>query len=221
MELEIALEYHRAPRAIGGAYRVFESDETRVNKKRNPLAICPRCAIVLIFSNFSISGHRSGEVGIDPDRNARRRTHRWFWGIVDSSGNTRHYMRLLPPPAEEEGGAPRGAPGLAISLRAAGLLPDSLVVGDDWVGYNREGWLLEFGRAEPHHPNRRDGEIVNAVRFTTNHAANLCSQVRERAGVGHIAFSEFTNLYILYAPRPRTPPKAVGLKDGRDAKRAG
>ena len=93
-------------------------------------------------------------------------------------------MRLLPPPAEAEGGAPRGALELTQCLRASGLLPNSLVVADGRRGYNRVDWLGEFGCAEPQRLNHRAGEIVNAQGFTTNHVENLWSDARSRPGEG-------------------------------------
>ena len=136
------LAYHRGPRAIGWIYRFVESDDTGVSKRhRMFFSIWPRCALVLIFPIFRFRGTNAGCRSETPNRNARRRAHRWLWGVVDSVGHTRNYMRLLPPPAEAEGGAPRGTLELTQCLRAAGLLPDSLVVADGWRGYNRVDWL--------------------------------------------------------------------------------
>ena len=93
-------------------------------------------------------------------------------GAVD---HTRNYMRLLPPPAEAEGGQPRCAAELSRSIRACGLLPESLVVADGWRAYNRVDWEGEFGCAAPQRVNHRAGEVVNEDGFATNHVENLRS----------------------------------------------
>ena len=64
------------------------------------------------------------------NRRERRRAQRWLRGIVDALGPTRYHLRLLPPTADAEDGAPKGAGELTLFLRAAGLQPDSLVVVD-------------------------------------------------------------------------------------------
>ena len=128
-------------------------------------------------------------------------------------------MRLLPPPAEAEGGAPRGTLELTQCLRAARLLPDSLVVADGWRGYNRVDWLGEFGCAEPQRLNRRAGGIVNAEGFTSNHVGNLWSNARERAGGAYCVFQIYEFRGNI-RPAPSVLPKTVGLKGGCATKRA-
>ena len=111
------------------------------------------------------------------NRHARRRAQRWVWGVVDALDPSRNYARLLPPPAEAEGGQPMGTAELTRSLRASGLLPESLVVADGWRGYNRVDWEGEFGCAAPQRLNHRDGEIVNDEGYTANRIGNLWSNI--------------------------------------------